>query len=120
MILIQDEAQNLFAAAKLHPIMGSTEIFWMGCNSFTGMAEGIVPSGNLGLGPYHANEVATQHIKSIWYNADPNIYSDYDGDRSTFAGFTLFASDAVVALSMAFEETIRAGLEVFNEIIIVV
>lgn len=89
--------------------MGSSAIIWMGVNSFAGMYRGLVPTGCIGLGPYLATTPAVEYLKKFWLTADPKVYIDYDLDRTTFAGFTLFASDAVVALSIAYEHTIRAG-----------
>ena len=77
------------------------------------MILGIVPTGCIGLGPFYADEEPTRIIRNKWLAVDKNIYPDYDGDRTTLGGFTLFAADAVVSLSIAYEKTILSGLNFF-------
>eukprot|EP00602_Paraphysomonas_sp_CaronLab_P005348 CAMPEP_0185017998 /NCGR_PEP_ID=MMETSP1103-20130426/842_1 /TAXON_ID=36769 /ORGANISM="Paraphysomonas bandaiensis, Strain Caron Lab Isolate" /LENGTH=1593 /DNA_ID=CAMNT_0027547641 /DNA_START=63 /DNA_END=4844 /DNA_ORIENTATION=- len=109
LVMYQDEVSNIFNAASTHPILGTDAVIWIGVDSWIDveLSDTIIPNGIIGLSPFEANNSQTIKYRSLWESLDPNEYIDTDGDRSTFAAYSLHIVDAVVALALAYQKTIN-------------
>ena len=106
LVLYPEEVSNLLNAAKSHPVLGTDAVIWISVDSWSDLALDngtVVPNGVIGLTSYQANNSHTIKYRELWQSLDPTEYKDTDGDRSTFAAYSLHIVDAVAALAMAYQ-----------------
>jgi hypothetical protein len=111
LLTMNSEAENIFLAAKQHDIMSDNKYVWVGTNDWVNYNVNNVPFGSIGVINYPTlpRQPISAAFLDLWKSLDPVEYPDYDGDRSRVASYAAFAVDAVVAMAMAYQETIDAN-----------
>ena len=107
LVLYPEEVSKLLDAASTHPVLGTDAVIWISVDSWSDLElDGgtVIPEGVIGLTSYQANNSNTERYRKLWNSLDPEKYPDTDGDRNTFAAYSLHIVDAVVALAKAYQK----------------
>jgi hypothetical protein len=108
LIMYQDQADAILAAAKSHPVLSSDKVVWIGVDAWTNVPEigSEVPFGTIGIGPFVPTANITNKYMELWNASDPVRYPDTDEDRSDVAPYGLQTADAVFALAIALQKSL--------------
>mmetsp|Transcript_18994 Transcript_18994/g.31742 ORF Transcript_18994/g.31742 Transcript_18994/m.31742 type:complete len:992 (-) Transcript_18994:1956-4931(-) len=119
----QDIALKVFEAAEEHPVLGSSQVLWVGIDAWTGLLlHDTVPLGVVGITPKVAHTPVTTDYLARWVALPPEEYPSLNGeDRETLATYSATLVDATVALGLTLQHAIDknkdfSGATLFDEI----
>jgi ABC-type branched-subunit amino acid transport system substrate-binding protein len=107
LVLYPEEVSKILDAASSHPVLGTDAVIWISVDSWSDLGldgDTVTPEGVIGLTSYQANNSMTARYRHLWEQLDPEVYHDTDGDRSTFAAYSLHIIDAMASLAMAYQK----------------
>ena len=109
----QDIALKVFEAAALHPVLGSSQVLWVGVDAWTGLElqdTTLLPKGTIGITPQVAYTPVTEQYLARWAALPaeeyPSLHEASGGSREVLATYSSTLVDATLALGLALQHAI--------------
>ena len=109
----QDIAIKIFEAAAEHPILGTSQVLWVGVDAWTGLlllredGTSPLPLGTIGITPQVANTPTTVDYINRWSALPPDEYPNADeANRDVLAAYSPTLVDATIALGISLQSVI--------------